>query len=431
MNRLYTSALAALLAVGMTSLASCSDEDGGGGNGGEVSKGTGEYFIAVKASSGTEYVMQTESLESGELNISQNVMELPQQEYTWIFRDNLAVGLVYQQQNPGIGYALRLLPDLSLEKMGEFSITTRYSNYGFFEDYLVTSVAGQVSADGSRNDGATFAFWNLDGDQVTLERTKTLWTEDITGNGEQVTFSSIVDMGNGEFLSSMVQSSFKQTGTGTGSSVGTVAYPDSVWVAALDRDLNIKRIYRDDRISYSAGQYRSQVFPQVGRADDGTVYVFSSAFDANTTRPCGALRIRPGAEEFDPAYYYNLADETGGYTFRRVWHATGSKFLLEIYNSTGKPGMTDPGHQFAVVDMEAKSFAWVTGLPAKNLITSGTETGGVPMCLNGKIYLPITEFKQDAAVYVIADLDNPVAVKGAVLKGVSEIRSLGHLKAEQ
>ncbi|MDO4164884.1 MAG: DUF4374 domain-containing protein [Bacteroides sp.] len=423
--RIQKSRLLWLLVITLPFLGACSSEDTGS-SGEEVQTATGEYFIAVKASSGTEYVMQAESLESGTLNINQNIMELPQQEYTWIFRDDLAIGMVYQQQFAGIGYALRIQSDLSLEKMGEFSISTRFSNYGFFEDYLVTSVAGQVSSDGSRNDGAVFAFWDLTGSQVSLDYTKTVWTEDITGNGQQITFSSIIDMDNGEFLTSMVQSDFKQTGTGTGSSVGTVHYPDSVWVAAFDADLNLLRVYRDDRISYSAGQYRSQVFPQMGKADDGTVYVFSSSFDENATLPCGALRILKGAEEFDPDYYYNIDDETGGYTFRRVWHMTGDKFLLEIYNSTGKPGMTDPGHQFAVVDMGDKSFVWVTGIPAKNLITSGTETGGVPMYYGGTIYLPITEFGQDAAVYLV----NPttgVATKGVTLTGVSEIRSLGHL----
>ena len=229
-------------------LSSCSDNDESDG-GETIQKGKGEFFIAVKADSGTEYVMQSESLTAGDLDIKNNIMELPQTEYTWIFQKDLAIGLVYQQQFAGIGYGLKYLSDSSLEKLGEFRISTRYSNYGFFNGQLVTSVAGQVSSDGTRNDGATFSFWNIDDDEITLEGNKTIWTEDITGNGQQVTFAGIVDMGDGEFLSSMVQSSFNQTGTGNGSSVGDVMYPDIVWVAALDKNLNIKRIYKDDRIS--------------------------------------------------------------------------------------------------------------------------------------------------------------------------------------
>ncbi len=413
-----------LIASILAFLSSCSDDDDG--SGGEIiQQGKGEFFIAVKAASGTEYVMQAESLENQDLDIKSNIMELPQTEYTWIFRKALAIGLVYQQQFAGIGYGLRLQNDLSLEKLGEFKITTRYSNYGFFENYLLTSVAGQVSPDGKRNDGATFAFWNITGNTVELDHTKTVWTEDITGNGQQITFSGIVDMGNGEFLSSMVQSDFNQTGTGNGSSIGDVKYPDSVWVALLDKELNIKRIYRDDRISYSAGQYRSQVFPQIGKADDGIVYVFSSAFNEKTTRRCGALRINKGATDFDKDYYFDIEELTGGYTFRRMWHLTDDKFFLEIYNEKNFNTIS-VGHQYGIVDMSDKTFKWVTGVPDKTLITSGAETGSVPLFYAGKLYLPITEFKKDAAVYII-DPETAKATKGITIKGVSEIRSLGHL----
>ena len=79
---------------------------------------------------------------------------------------------------------------------------------------------------------------------------------------------------------------------------------------------------------------------------------------------------------------------------------TGNIFLLEIYNEKTITTIS-AGHQFAVVDMANKTFKWVTGLPAKNLITSGTETGGVPMYHQGSIWLPITEFGKDAALYTV------------------------------
>lgn len=398
----------------------------GGGTSGSVLNGKGAYFIAVKTDNGTEYVMQTNSLTAGNLDIKDNIMELPQTEYTWVFNNHDAIGMVYQQQYAGLGYGLRWTSDdAQLSKLGEFRIETRFSNYGFFNGQLVTSVGGQVSADGSRNDGATFAFWNIGADGVKLASTKTLWTEDITGNGQQVTFSSIVDNGDGTFLTAMVQSAFHQTGTGDGSSIGDVKYPDSVWVAKMDKDLNVLRVYRDDRISYAAGQYRSQVLHEVFKTDDGTVYVFSNAFNAATTRNAGALRINKGAEEFDKDYYFDLQTPAGGYKFRRVWYMTGSKFLLEIYNEKNINTIT-VGHQFALVDMAAKKFTWVSGLPAKNLITSGVETGGVPMYADGVIYLPITQFGQDASIYVV-NPETGEAAKGITLRGVTEIRTLGKL----
>src|SRR5699024_7177216 len=171
------------MAGSLLALSSSTDEDTGGGK--EVEQKTGEYFIAVKSSQGSrEYVMQAETLEGGDLNISDNVFELPSTEYTWIFRDNLAVGLVYQQQFAGLGYGLRLKADKTLEKVSEFTISNRFTNFGFFENYLLTSVGGQIKSDNSRNDGATFTYWDIDR-ELTNVREETLWTEDITGNGQQ------------------------------------------------------------------------------------------------------------------------------------------------------------------------------------------------------------------------------------------------------
>ena len=74
----------------------------------------------------------------------------------------------------------------------------------------------------------------------------------------------------------------------------------------------------------------------------------------------------------------------------------------------------------------SKKFTWLTGIPTKNLITSGTETGGVPMYADGILYLPITQFGQDAAIYQV-NPETGVATKGISIKGVTEIRTLGKL----
>ena len=432
-----TGALLCLFAatLGLTGCSSSSDSatdgssqkgDSDGDSDSGVKNGKGSYFLAVKTDNGTEYIMQANSLTAGNLDIKNNIMELPQTEYTWVFSGHDAIGMVYQQQFAGLGYGLRWTSDdAQFTKLGEFRIDTRFSNYGFFNGQLVTSVGGQVSADGRRNDGATFGFWNVTADGVKLDHTKTIWTEDITGNGQQVTFSSIIDNGDGTFLTAMVQSAFHQTGAGDGSSVGEVKYPDSCWVAKMDKDLNVQQVYRDNRISYAAGQYRSQVLHEVHQADDGTVYVFSNAFNEATTLKAGALRIKKGAAEFDKDYYFDLQTPADGYKFRRVWHMTGSKFLLEIYNEKTINTMT-AGHQFALVDMDTRSFTWLSGIPPKNLITSGSETGGVPMYADGTIYLPITQFGQDASIYLV-NPNTGVATKGITVKGVTEIRTIGKL----
>lgn len=415
---------AALLAVTSGLFTACSDNTDPTNDGNTIVKQKGQFFVAVRGTN-ADYIMQAKSLESGELNINDNVYEMKGIDYAWTFRDNIAIGMSYQQQNPGLGFGGKLLPDTTLTVIGEMNIPSRFTNYGLFNNYLITSVCG-LEFEGN-NDGAQFQFWDLDKD-LSNTQTKTFHTEPIAANGEQVTFSGIVDTGNGEFLTSMIKSSFHQTGTGNGSSVGDVAYPDSVWVAAFDKDMNLKRIYKDDRISYSAGQYRSQVFSQMGIADDGTTYVFSGSYDSNSTRNAGALRIKKGATTFDPDYYFDIETKTGGYHFRRVWHLTGNKFIIEIYKDI-KFENTTPANQFAILDMETKDLKWVTGLPDKNNIRSGGDSGSIPLYHEGNVYIPIWEYGNDPAVY-IADVNTAVAHKGATIKGSSGIRALGFLKVK-
>lgn len=90
------------ITTGLTGCSSgddASDSENGGNSSsdsnGAVKNGKGSYFIAVKTDNGTEYIMQTNSLTAGNLDIKNNIMELPQTEYTWVFNNHDAIGMVY------------------------------------------------------------------------------------------------------------------------------------------------------------------------------------------------------------------------------------------------------------------------------------------------------------------------------------------------
>lgn len=436
---LPTLALAMLLG-----LSACSSSDDAADTATDTSTGTstddsstspsspqGHWVLAARTPNSTEYMLQAEEIEGKTISLSDkgyNRLELPNIHYTWLFRNTVTVGMSYQQSDPGVGYGFSLQSDNTLRELGQFSITNRFTNYDFYDDNtFITSVGGQVSSDGSRNDGATFEFWNVQPTGITRHHTKTIWTQNITGTDEQITFSSIVNMGDGTFLSAMVRSSWNERNSDTGgSSIGEVKYPDSCWVVRMDTMLNVKNIYRSGKLSYAAGQYRAQMFREILKTDGDTVYVFSNAFNANTTLHAGALRIVNNENDFDQSYYWDIQEAAGGYKFRRVWHMVDDKFLLEIYNSYTVETL-GVGHQFAIVDMSDKTLTWLSGLPAKGDIISGAESGGVPCYRKGYIYLPITKRGEDAGIYKV-DINTAAATKITTIKGAEEIRSIGYLE---
>lgn len=397
----------------------------------------GTFFIGVAGES-NDYIIKANDLSGGSIDINDNMAELEQSGYTWIFNDTYAVGLVYNQGDPGIGLSYKANADRTISKIGDFQITSRFTSYGFYDAYALTSVGGQTWAneDGSyatyedgtqRKDAAIFNVINLGAFSLTE---KVYPTYQMTGNNEQATFSGIVDMGNGEFLTGMVVSqAIDESATG-GSSTGVINSPDSVWVASFSLDANLNpvlnRIYRDNRLSYSSGRYRSQYYSQISKADDGTVYVFSGSYESTTTKPCGALRINSGATEFDQSYYFNIEAQSSGYRFRRVWHIMGDYFMLEFYNETGSPTSTlNPATQYGIVNMTTQSFTWVTGLPHMNNIGST----GLPVTYNDKLYLPVVENADDSipTIYIIEPTTG-VATAGLQVTGASTIRSVGYMK---
>jgi hypothetical protein len=431
LNKVFMAGFIGCLSI---SLISCDNNNDNPTPEPEPESETSSFFLSVNGESAA-YIMLADSLNNGELSIQNNKKTLEQTGHTWIFNENpsAAIGLIYQQGDPGIGLGFGINENGALKELRSFQISSRFTSYGFFDRYALTSVGGQTVVnsagdtlrDGSGNpysDGVTFNFIDLNNNLISQE--KTIRTLNITGNGEQATFSGIVDMGNGEFLTGLVVSQPKDPNAGGGASTGTVTYPDSVWVAAFDANLNLKRIYRDNRISYSSGRFRSQYYSQIGKAADGSVYVFSGSYENTATKPCGALKINKNATAFDPSYYFNIEEKTNGHRFRKVWHVSGNYFMLELYNDDKNTPITvtSVATQYGIVDMAAKSFKWVTGIPTKDKIT-GT---GLPMAYNGKMYFPIVEEGEYPAVYII-DPVTGAAQKGVSIRGATSLNAIGRL----
>ncbi len=410
-----------LLLLIMIGIASCDDNN-------EVAPSVGSYFVSVSGES-SDYVMQIDNLEDATYSINQNIFELESQIQTWLYNDNpsTVIGLIYNQANPGVGVAIQNNNEDIPEIVGEFQIGSRFTNYGFFGDYAITSVGGQapVAEDGStltyedgttRDDGISFNFINIADGSLSLT-TKSMETINITGNGEKATNSGIVDLGNGEFLTALVCSQAGDVIEG-GSSSGVVNYPDSVWVAALDEDLNVKRIYRDNRISYASGRYRSRYYNMMAKDENDDVYVFSGSYESTSTLPCGALRIKDGATDFDQDYYFNIEELTDNYHFRRIWYISKGYFLLVFYNDL-ELASSSPATRFGLVNVYDKTFSWINNFPTYDEIASYGE----PMVRNNNLYLPVKLEGYDPAIYKI-DPSTATATRGTEVDGATNIKAI-------
>ncbi len=427
-----------LAALGALALAACSNDDDFTVKDTSVTRG---FFISASVD-GTEYTINVPDIESGSATIRDHLIAQMEasSNYTWIFsqRPPAAVGLIYVQGDPAPCYGFGITADSTVTRLGEVQIEGGYGTYGFCGDYVITIRSGTTPVDANGNtlyktdkngdylldedgeriaraDGATYN--RLDLTRGLARTSNTILTDNIAGNGEQATLCGVVDLGDGTFLTSLVLSEAVVNPTG-GNTTGKINYPDSVWVARFDTDFNLKHIYRDGRLGYSAGRMRSQYYSQIGIADDNYIYVFSGAYnyDENPHKP-GALRIKNGADEFDQTYHYEIDRY-----FRKVWHITGTYFLLEIYNDEF-PASQGAATQYAVVDMEVEnSLTFLKNFPSKDEITAT----GLPMAYQGKMYFPVTVSGSDAAIYII-DPETATATKGLTVTGASSINAVGRL----
>lgn len=414
--------------VGATTLVSCSKEDS------NEDSGANRFFIDAGGADKARYMLLADDVTKGEIPLTSNRLEFKEANgYFWLFNKNIAAGLSYGFKGAGIGLSYTRDGKGEVRSINEFSIVERATTFGFFDNYYITAVGGQTFADGSGKDGAAFIFRNTSDFAKDEVLSKTIHTKKLIpemNDTEIVSFAGILDNGNGEFLTGMIVSDYKDVKQGQGSSTGVIHNPDVVYVGVFDKDLNLKRYYKSDKLGYSAGRFKSQYLLEMGKTDNGNTYVFSGGINQRegSTRKAGALLIKPGAAEFDPNYFFDIAAISGDGIFRRVWHISGNKFFLEFFNDATKADLRSlDSHRYAIVDVEAKTLNWVSGLPEPTKFTNIVTNTITPAIYGGKVYLPVNEQGTDPAIYVIDPATN-AATKGLVVKGATVINAIGRFE---
>lgn len=465
----FLTGLFATAMAGLTLTACDDDPSTGGGDGGDDDNNA-EYVIAasVTASGNTTNVLvNAESLDEGTVTTINNGVVNDGATYWVFFKEQYLYALTYNQGEAGgtRSYIMDASGELK-KRSAEFGVK-RFTTYGIYDKYIMTSSTGDGPTEWNDENGYTpkvFLLSYLDPAAETFTtndtQNKAYLSENFLGTGEYVTLSGMLEHNN-KIYTAAVPMGLSQYGTkdqngkwvlpgnedlvkkesgGSNSSaykkdeLQWTQYPNECWVAIFnDATMTSKKLIKTDKISYAAGRNKSQYYQMIWAADNGDVYVFSPSFaktmtDARqkTTLPAGVVRIPSGSTEFDD-YYCNLEALTNGNSFLRSWHIADDYFMLLMYD---RP-LTETGYvanQLAIFKAGDKKLTYVTGLPSTDQISG---FGNQPYVEKGNAYVTVTfnEGGGNPAIYKI-DPATASATKGLTIEA-TQVSGVGKLTAAQ
>lgn len=411
-------------------------------NGGDPTpEGDGNYVIAASSKEAT-YLVQSPNLTEGKKSIIRDGNEV-ETATAWIYHNNKYLyRLVYNQGNAGTGSSYYIDADgLLQERSIAFEIANRFTNYGSYGKYVLTAASGATDEKEAELPKYGITFTYLDTEAQTLD-TKTVVTENLTGNGEYYTISGFAQK-EGKLYTALCPEGLSEYGVSKGfakypelivdGALKPSQYPDSVWVAIYN-DINFDnpKIIGDDRISYATSRYRSQFYSTIATDADNNLYVFSSSNTVSnegvqkTTKPSGVIRIKAGTDEFDKDYYCNIESLSEGRRLFKVWHIVEDYFLLQMFaDPQATSAMNADTKVLAIFKAGEQKYTEVTGMPERDKIGS---LGNFPYVENGMVYMPvITTDGEDPAVYEI-NAKTATAAKGLVIeKADGGISAIGRL----
>ena len=465
----FLTGLFATAMAGLTLTACDDDPSTGGGDGGDDDNNA-EYVIAasVTASGNTTNVLvNAESLDEGTVTTINNGVVNDGATYWVFFKEQYLYALTYNQGEAGgtRSYIMDASGELK-KRSAEFGVK-RFTTYGIYDKYIMTSSTGDGPTEWNDENGYTpkvFLLSYLDPAAETFTtndtQNKAYLSENFLGNGEYVTLSGMLEHNN-KIYTAAVPMGLSQYGTkdqngkwvlpgnedlvkkesgGSNSSAHKkdelqwTQFPNECWVAIFDdATMTSKKLIKTDKISYAAGRNKSQYYQMIWAADNGDVYVFSPSFaktmtDARqkTTLPAGVVRIPSGSTEFDD-YYCNLEALTNGNSFLRSWHIADDYFMLLMYD---RP-LTETGYvanQLAIFKAGDKKLTYVTGLPSTDQISGFSNE---PYVEKGNAYVTVTfnEGGGNPAIYKI-DPATATATKGLTIEA-TQVSGVGKLTAAQ
>jgi hypothetical protein len=376
-------------------------------------KSVGRFLIAAASTTAetpVTYFLPVEALDDENASISPIGTGF---EYSNTFTDYYSNGLEgmiaikYGRGEAHIGQRFTVNASGKADALGaQFELQNGFITSGTVGNSLYTLMSGGRSSD------PTLATMNrVEMASTGVPQYQFLKVNEFPGyEGENATIVGIADAGDGSFYAGL---DLVSSGV------------DNVVIAKIKAsNLKTEAVYTDSRLTVSGGQYASGRYTQIGRNDNGDVYVFSG--NNPGTKHAGALVIKKGASGFDKDYYWDIQAASGDQRFRKIWHVKGDIFLGEFYNSSIPAGTTSPfvgikATQFALLDVGAKKFTWISGLPNKEDIVDLKVK--LPYYFNGKLYVGISTASEEPRIYAI-NPETGAAKKGLLVKHLDVIEAL-------
>lgn len=339
-------------------LTSCSSDDDlntnpDDGNDPSVDK---QYVIAANDGENS-YLVTADSISNGQVSpLNGNGKQVIGTPSWHFFKDIAAYSFVYRKGDPGTTQSFVLNPDGSLKGRNEIDLSVSMQSKGRIGNELYLEYS---SRDYEEPEATFYKINGLDqsvGDPIVIN------TESLADNGEYAYITDIAEHDD-EILMGFRTIKAGEDGS---DNLFESDYNDHTYVGVFNQDMELENVIEDQgRTGMVAGQFRGGAETGVEPVDNGDIYVFSSAMDADDT-PSGVLKINAGdLTQFDADYFFDISEASGGHKLYRPYYVGESTFVLQLFDEPNTSSATpdDTRHKFAVVDVADQSFEWVDNVP--------------------------------------------------------------------
>lgn len=379
-------------------LASCSKSDN---DNTPTPDNPGNYILTVTpaaSQSVADYLLTAGSLESGKISTAGNGIEQDGTYRYYVTHNNKFFSMLYGQGNPGAVTAYDIQGG-KLNKLTNFQTETVQAFEPVNDDLLLFKI--------SRNQTSPLSSWykvNTNSLLITAEGTTN--TLQLTGNGELAHFSWLKQVGDKVYAPYFT---IKDRTFAT-------AYPDSAWIAVFNyADMSVEKIIKSDRSSFIGRYFRDGL----ALTETGDLYGFSSSVASdgeaiNSTKPSAIVKIDTEREEFDPSYFFNFEEASGGMNITD-WLYLGNNTFMVLATTKEEKGAYADGKHVGIVNVTDKSFKTVNGMPEAAAIESVTYNNYTPKDGN-TAYLGLNMADGTTWVYKI-DAGTATASRGLQVEG--------------